>query len=144
MCLRLITCMESDINCTVTGTSEGAQSSMQHVRESICSPGHATQVSSIDVVETLRPLAKFPIRHTEDGCPKRFELGFREGSAATPARWALTNYPQKANRCYSLAIPHSSSVAPSPTTVPSTTFPHYGRPEFVGTAAATTPSMYTS
>lgn len=143
MSSQLITWMESDINCMVTGTSEGAQSSMPHVRESVCSPGHASQVSSSDVVETLRPLAKFPIRHTEDGCPKRFELGFREGSAATPARWALTNYP-KANRCYNLAIPHSSSAAPSPTTVPSTSFPHYERPEFVGTAAATTPSMYTS
>lgn len=93
------------------------------------------------VVDMSRPLANFPIRHTEDGCPKRFELGIREGSAATPARWALTNFP-KANRAYSLAIPHSSPVAPSPTTMPST-FPNYERPEFVGTAA-TTPSVYTS
>lgn len=68
-------------------------------------------------------------RHTEDGCPKRFELGFREGSAASPARWSLTNNFSPRDRSYTLGVPQSSPITPS------TSFPVYHRPEFVSSAA---------
>ena len=61
---------------------------------SLCDHGFARR-------DTLR-------RHTEDGCPKRFDLGFREGSAATPARWSFANFPAK-SRSYS-AGPYQSSL----------------------------------
>ncbi|KAL8837968.1 MAG: hypothetical protein Q9170_002340 [Blastenia crenularia] len=50
-------------------------------------------------------------RHTEDGCPKRFEVGFREGSAMTPGRWSLTNYPARI-RSYSMGMPQPAILGP--------------------------------
>lgn len=61
-------------------------------------------------------------RHSEDGCPKRFELGFREGSAITPARWSFANFPAR-SRSYSVGLPpSSSSMAPPISGAPSSTF----------------------
>ncbi|KAM0803062.1 hypothetical protein BDR22DRAFT_886943 [Usnea florida] len=62
-------------------------------------------------------------RHTEDGCPKRFELGFREGSAVTPARWSLPNFPAR-SRSYSMGLPQpsSTSMAPPMSGAPTSTF----------------------
>ncbi|MCJ1428235.1 hypothetical protein MMC29_006143 [Sticta canariensis] len=67
-------------------------------------------------------------RHTEDGCPKRFELGFREGTAVSPARWSLTNNPTPRNRSFTIGVPQSSPMTPA------TSFPIYNRSDFVGTA----------
>jgi hypothetical protein len=89
-------------------------------------------------------IANHPIRHTDDGCPKRFELGFREGSAATPGRWSLNHFPALA-RGRDLVVPPSSTTAPSSSAIPSAAFPSYERPEFVSvTATASTPAMYAS
>ncbi|KAL9005897.1 MAG: hypothetical protein Q9188_001359 [Gyalolechia gomerana] len=63
-------------------------------------------------------------RHTEDGCPKRFEVGFREGSAMTPGRWPLT-------RSYSLGIPQPSAMGAMPSSGPAGIFPAYSQPGFV-------------
>ncbi|KAL9025566.1 MAG: hypothetical protein Q9196_005635, partial [Gyalolechia fulgens] len=65
-------------------------------------------------------------RHTEDGCPKRFEVGFREGSAMTPGRWPLT-------RSYSSGIPQPSAISAIPSSGSAEIYPAYSRPEFVGT-----------
>lgn len=82
------------------------------------------------VPERRVPIAKVFFRHTEDGCPKRFELGFREGSAVSPARWSLTTSAfTPRNRAYTIGIPQSSPITPT------TSFPIYSRPEFVSTAA---------
>ncbi|KAL9137791.1 MAG: hypothetical protein Q9175_000996 [Cornicularia normoerica] len=83
-------------------------------------------------------------RHTEDGCPKRFELGFREGSGATPARWSFTNLPAR-SRSYSVGIPQpSSSMAPPMSAAPTSTFSSYERPQFVSSPIQTQSSVFTS
>ncbi|KAL8854384.1 MAG: hypothetical protein Q9221_000871 [Calogaya cf. arnoldii] len=71
-------------------------------------------------------------RHTEDGCPKRFEVGFREGSAMTPGRWSFTNYPPR-NRSYSLGMAQASSMTPMSSSGPTGVFAPFSRPEFVST-----------
>ncbi|KAL8781874.1 MAG: hypothetical protein Q9213_005815 [Squamulea squamosa] len=71
-------------------------------------------------------------RHTEDGCPKRFEVGFREGSALTPGRWSFTNYPSR-NRSYSLAMPQASPMTPMSSSGPTGMFSAFSRPEFGST-----------
>ncbi|KAK3174307.1 hypothetical protein OEA41_001551 [Lepraria neglecta] len=81
-------------------------------------------------------------RHTEDGCPKRFELGFREGSAATPARWSFTNFPAR-SRSYSRGMPQPSSMAPPMSATPSSTFSSYDRPQFVSSPIQA-PSVFVS
>ncbi|SLM40260.1 transcriptional regulator prz1 [Lasallia pustulata] len=75
-------------------------------------------------------------RHTEDGCAKRFDVGFREGSTATPARWSFTNFPAQRTRSFSALgntqpSPNGppSSSAPAPSTA---TFPMLNRPEYSG------------
>lgn len=82
-------------------------------------------------------------RHTEDGCPKRFELGFREGSAATPARWSFTNFPAR-SKSYNVGIPHPSSMAPPMSAAPTSTFPNYERPQFVSSPIQTQSSVFAS
>ncbi|KAL8673014.1 MAG: hypothetical protein Q9168_002537 [Polycauliona sp. 1 TL-2023] len=68
-------------------------------------------------------------RHTEDGCPKRFEVGFREGSTMTAGRWPFTNYPTH-NRSYSLGM---TQVSPMASSGAAGTFAPYSRAEFVST-----------
>ena len=80
-------------------------------------------------------------RHTEDGCPKRFELGFREGSAATPARWSFTNFPAR-SKSYSGGILQASSMAPPMSTAPTSTFSNYERPHFVSSPIQTQSSVF--
>lgn len=81
------------------------------------------------VRERRVPYAKLFSRHTEDGCPKRFELGFREGSAVSPARWSLASNFTPRNRAYTVGgMPQSSPIPPT------TCIPVYSRPEFVSTA----------
>ncbi|KAG8527518.1 uncharacterized protein KY384_007670 [Bacidia gigantensis] len=75
-------------------------------------------------------------RHTEDGCPKRFEVGLRE-SAPPVTRWPVPNYPRE--RTYSLngngmlpPMPHPASAhAPQPS------FFHR-QPDFVSSPLQTT------
>ena len=114
---------------------------MHPLRESIRSPRHPEKVSTIRCSSTATENADSVRRHTEDGCPKRFELGIREGSGTTPARWSLTNYPER-DRPYSVGIPQASPMAPLSTT-PSTAFPNFGRPEFGGSGASG-PPVYAS
>lgn len=77
-------------------------------------------------------------RHTEDGCPKRLELGFREGSGTTPGRWSLTNFPAR-NRSYSLGVLQPSPLAPPPQSAASANYAHYNRPEFVSSPTMVSP-----
>lgn len=93
-------------------------------------------------------------RHTEDGCPKRFELGVREacegssiGSMATPsgARWSFTGFPSHANRprAYSVDVPmpQASPMAPPSSATSHATFPLYNRgAEYHGTAPISLPA----
>jgi len=78
-------------------------------------------------------------RHTEDGCPKRFELGIRDPSALGPnsslapnsSRWAYNNSFPPRQRSYSVGIPHSSPMAPPTSANSSATFPMFTpRPEY--------------
>ena len=74
-------------------------------------------------------------RHTEDGCPKRFELGFREGAAA-PGRWSF-NLSQR-SRPFSLAVSQPSLVA-TPQTSQSTMYQPLGRSAMSSSPPSQTP-----
>ncbi|MCJ1408164.1 hypothetical protein MMC19_002237 [Ptychographa xylographoides] len=101
-------------------------------------------------------------RHTEDGCPKRFELGIREASAyPTPnpsasmsstsslnsaslnpsTRWgSFSSYPPRP-RSYSVGVPMSSPMAPPGSATSTATFPLFttARPGFEGQPQLTNP-----
>lgn len=71
-------------------------------------------------------------RHAEDGCQKRFEVGFRDGSGIAAGRWPMTNFPAR-NRSYSLGgVPQQLPGVPISSGAPSGTFPVYNRPGLVG------------
>ena len=87
-------------------------------------------------------------RHTEDGCPKRFELGFRpETTAATPARWTMNSYPAR-NRSYSLGdnlpLPQSSLSMGPPASAQPIQQPFYPRPDYVSSPVQATSSIFAS
>ncbi|MCJ1256894.1 hypothetical protein MMC24_004719 [Lignoscripta atroalba] len=85
-------------------------------------------------------------RHTEDGCSKRLELGIREASVATPARWSFSNFPAR-TRSYSVGVPHPSPMAAPSSALSSATFPMFGRPEYPGAghpSATHSPSIFRS
>ncbi|MCJ1355793.1 MAG: hypothetical protein MMC33_005785 [Icmadophila ericetorum] len=77
-------------------------------------------------------------RHTEDGCPKRFELGIRDTSVVTPqqARWSFSTYPNQIPRArsFSVGIPQQSHTTTPPMAPPvsaaSSTFPVFNRPDY--------------
>ncbi|KAI4142627.1 MAG: hypothetical protein L6R39_004867 [Caloplaca ligustica] len=71
-------------------------------------------------------------RHTEDGCPKRFEVDFREGSAMAPLRWPTTDFPAR-DRSYSVGMPQPSAMGTISSSGPVGVFPAYSRPELVST-----------
>ncbi|KAL9118215.1 MAG: hypothetical protein Q9187_005242 [Circinaria calcarea] len=93
-------------------------------------------------------------RHTEDGCPKRFELGVREacegssiGSMANTSgpRWSFNSFPSHANRprAYSVGVsmPQTSSMAPPLSATSHATFPPYNRgADYRGTAPISSPA----
>ncbi len=82
---------------------------MQFVRQSIRAPGHAAPVGSPGPAPTRVAAADVPTRHTEDGCPKRFELGVREDFVAAPARWGLPHL-HESHRGYGAGVPPSATV----------------------------------
>lgn len=68
-------------------------------------------------------------RHSDDGCPKRLEVGLRGGSSI-PARWC-TSYPAR-NQTY-----------PTPEPTPSTSYSHYNNsPETPRSTANMPPAYY--
>ncbi|KAL9128288.1 MAG: hypothetical protein Q9217_003019 [Psora testacea] len=93
-------------------------------------------------------------RHREDGCPKRFELGFRSETAAAaaattpaPARWSMTTTPPR-NRSYSygggLPLPHSSASMGPPAPTQATQLPFYPKADYVSSPLQTTSSLFAS
>ena len=63
-------------------------------------------------------------RHTEDGCPKRFELGVRDSASLTPsARPGWAPYPSPAfagrQRSFSVGVPANSPMMLPPSSAAS-------------------------
>ncbi|MCJ1318805.1 hypothetical protein MMC15_004136 [Xylographa vitiligo] len=71
-------------------------------------------------------------RHTDDGCPKRLELGIREAPAMpnSAARWSFSSFPPPRARSYSAGMPQSSPMAPPTSATSSATFPLFTRPGY--------------
>ncbi|MCJ1474733.1 hypothetical protein MMC13_003393 [Lambiella insularis] len=71
-------------------------------------------------------------RHTEDGCPKRFELGIRDASVVptSASRWSFSTFPPPRARSYSVGMPQTSPMAPPGSATSNATFPLYSRSSF--------------
>ncbi|MCJ1311816.1 hypothetical protein MMC25_005489 [Agyrium rufum] len=87
-------------------------------------------------------------RHTEDGCPKRFEFSVREPTDSS--RWGYPNYSASPGpqRTYSMAVSSSSSPPMSMRPTQSSTFPLYNnnnnvsRPEFTSPMGVMAPTAF--
>lgn len=122
---------------------------------SLCLPPHSAARFLPHSRRTTGLTGESCCRHTEDGCPKRYEMSFRDtssgpaagpGTPATPARWPPLPTFTPPKRSYSLGCTYPggppSSMAP-PLSAMSAHPPH-PHPSFVSSPLQTTPAIYAS